>query len=119
MIPKKGMKFVQLDGCDWEDVAPGVRRKITAYDDQIMGVYVEFKRSAAGALHSHPHVQISYVESGSFRVQIDGETSVLKAGDFFYVPTNAMHGAEALEDGVLIDMFSPMRQEFVPVPART
>ncbi|HEV7333877.1 MAG TPA: cupin domain-containing protein [Flavisolibacter sp.] len=105
--------FIKDDVVDWEETAPGLKRKIMAWDDRIMLVKVAFEKGAVGTLHSHPHTQISYVESGVFEIEISGEKSVLKTGEVFYVPPHAVHGAVCLEAGLLIDTFSPMREDFV------
>lgn len=96
----------------WQQMDVGVRRKIMAYDDRLMLVRVAFEAGGVGTLHQHPHTQISHVESGSFEVEIGDEKRILNAGDCFYVPPNVMHGAVCLESGVLIDVFSPMREDF-------
>ena len=114
MFVEKEQLFIAFDSIPWEDQGGGVRRKVMAYGDQMMAAYVEFAAGAVGALHKHPHVQITFVKAGAFRVQIAGEERVLRAGDFFYVPSEAVHGATALEAGVLVDVFSPMRAEFLP-----
>ena len=105
--------FIEGKEIEWEVVAPGIKRKIMAYDESLMLVRVEFEKDAVGSLHSHYHVQISHVESGMFEVEIGGEKKILKAGDVFYVPPHAVHGAVCLEPGVLIDVFSPMREDFL------
>lgn len=105
--------FVESGEVAWEVTAPGMKRKIMAYDESLMLVRVEFEKGAVGTLHSHPHTQISHVEAGAFEVEIAGEKKVLKAGDVFYVPPHAVHGAVCLEKGVLIDVFSPMREDFI------
>lgn len=105
--------FIADKDIAWEQMAPGVKRKIMAYDERLMLVRVEFEKGGVGNLHSHPHTQITHVEKGSFEVEISGEKQVLKAGDVFYVPPHAIHGAVCLETGVLIDVFSPMREDFI------
>jgi len=105
--------FIAGADIDWQAMAPGVKRKIMAYDERLMLVRVEFETGGVGTLHSHPHTQITHVESGAFEVEISGEKQVLKAGDVFYVPPHASHGAVCLEAGVLIDVFSPMREDFI------
>jgi len=96
-----------------EEVAWGMTRQILGYDTNLMLVRVYFKKDAVGAEHRHPHQQVSYVEKGAFRVTIDGRSEVLKAGDAFVIPVNALHGAVCLEEGILIDTFSPMREDFL------
>ena len=71
------------------------------------------KKNAVGALHHHPHRQVSYVESGRFEVTINGEKKMLKQGDCFFVAPEAMHGVVALEDGILVDVFTPAREDFL------
>jgi quercetin dioxygenase-like cupin family protein len=105
--------FIENREVPWETTGPGMRRKIMAWDERLMVVKVEFEKGAVGMLHQHPHTQISHVESGIFEVEIGGETKVLTTGDAFYIPPNVLHGAVCLEAGVLIDIFSPMREDFV------
>ena len=56
---------------------------------------------------------MTYVESGSFDVTISGQTKTLVCGDSFYIPPNELHGAICTESGVLIDVFSPIREDFM------
>ena len=105
--------FIENKEIPWEEIDKGMKRKIMAYDDKLMVVKVEFEKGGVGALHQHYHSQITHVESGKFEVQINGEKRVLAAGDAFYIPPNVVHGAICLEAGVLIDVFSPMREDFI------
>ena len=105
--------FVKNASVEWEQLDEKVRRKVMAYDKSLMLVKVDFKAGGVGVLHQHPHVQITHVESGVFEVEIEKEKQMLKAGDVFYIPSQAWHGAVCIEDGVLIDVFSPMREEFI------
>jgi quercetin dioxygenase-like cupin family protein len=78
-----------------------------------MMVKVRFKKDSVGEPHKHFHSQTTYVVSGKFQVEIDGIKQILSSGDGFYVPPNALHGAICLEDGMLIDVFSPVREDFL------
>lgn len=84
-----------------------------AYDESLMVVKVEFQAGGVGTVHQHYHTQITHVESGAFEVEIAGEKRVLKGGDAFFIPPNVLHGAVCLEAGILIDVFSPMREDFI------
>ena len=97
----------------WKTVAPGVQRKIMNYNTKIMMVKVRFENGAIGELHQHPHIQSSYVAEGSFEVTIDGVTHQLQKGDTFFVAPNLIHGVVCKEAGVLIDVFSPYREDFL------
>ncbi len=105
--------FTESKEVAWEHTAPGIKRKVMVYDENLMLVKVSFEKSAVGSLHSHPHTQVSYVESGSFEIEIGGEKKILKTGDVFYVPSNVTHGAVCVNEGVLVDVFYPMREDFV------
>lgn len=105
--------FIEDKHIQWETPDVGIRRKVMAYNEQLMLVKVEFQKGAVGALHEHYHSQISHVESGVFEITIDGEKKVLKAGDAYYIPPHVVHGALCLEPGVLIDVFSPHREDFI------
>ena len=105
--------FIENDDVSWEETAVGIKRKIMAYDERLMVVKVNFEKGAIGALHQHHHTQITHIESGKFEVEIAGEKKILQKDDAFYIPPNVIHGAVCLEPGVLIDIFSPMREDFV------
>jgi quercetin dioxygenase-like cupin family protein len=105
--------FVKRTGVAWEDLGGGLQRQILGYDESIMMVRVRFMEGAVGALHQHPHRQTTLVESGRFEVEIAGEKQVLEAGDGFYIPPNVEHGVVALEAGVLADVFTPAREDFL------
>ncbi|MDI9877960.1 cupin domain-containing protein [Flectobacillus longus] len=108
-----GKRFVHDEDLAWEIVGEGLRRKVMSYDNHVMMVKVAFEKGAIGSLHSHYHTQISYVESGAFEITIEGKTEVLKQGDTYYIPPHIVHGAVALEAGVLVDVFAPFREDFV------
>ena len=104
--------FVFDQDLPWEQIDDKVRRKIMAYDANLMVVQVEFKATGIGSIHQHEHIQISYVASGVFEITIADEIKILKKGDVFMIPSNVLHGAICIEDGVLIDAFNPMRDDF-------
>ena len=105
--------FLKSREVAWETVGAGLRRQILCYDHHLMMTRVVFERGAIGSPHHHPHRQVTYVEVGSFEVEIEGRKEILKSGDSFFVPPDKVHGVVALEEGALIDVFAPYRQEFV------
>ena len=96
-----------------ENVGEGVVRRVLAYSDDLMCVENTFKKGAVGALHHHPHTQITYVASGKFEFEIDGVKKIVQKGDTMCKRNDVIHGCVCLEDGVLIDMFNPYRKDFV------
>ena len=91
----------------------GTERRILAYDDSLMAVEVSFETGSEGAPHTHPHTQLSYVLSGSFRYSVGEDSTVLNPGDSIVVPGGLVHGTVCLEKGVLLDVFTPKREDFL------
>lgn len=97
-------KFTQLDGS---------RRRVVLSLPELMLVEFTFEKGGIGALHSHQHVQSSYIAEGIFEVTIDGVTETIAAGGAYIVPSGLVHGVKALEAGKLIDSFTPQRDDFL------
>ncbi|MBQ6529161.1 MAG: cupin domain-containing protein [Clostridia bacterium] len=95
------------------DLGGGTTRRILAYNDELMSVEVSFETGAVGAVHTHPHTQLSYVLSGKFDYTVDGETAHLEQGDSIVVPSGLPHGTVCVEQGVLLDVFNPKRDDFL------
>lgn len=91
----------------------GVTRRMLIHGGRLMAVEFRFQEGATGSPHSHPHEQIGYFLSGRFELTVDGQTSLAVAGDSYYVPPDTIHGVRALEDGAILDVFSPPREEFL------
>ena len=97
----------------WEVLDEKVSRKIMSYNQDLMLTKVAFKQGGVGAKHKHPHLQMSYIAAGVFKITIGNDSKTLKAGDVYLVPSNTLHSAVCIEDGLLIDVFNPMREDFV------
>ena len=91
----------------------GVTRFVKAYSDDIMCVENVFETGAVGPMHSHPHTQLTYVISGKFRFTVGDEVYEVSAGDTLLKKDGLVHGCTAIEGGVMLDIFTPMRKEFV------
>jgi quercetin dioxygenase-like cupin family protein len=99
----------------WEDLGNGIQRQLYGYDNKVMLVKVKFEAGAIGQLHEHHHTQVTYVESGVFEMTIGEAKKTIRKGDGYYVPPNEIHGCVCLEPGMLIDVFSPHREDFLPI----
>ena len=106
-------EFLLDENQEWEVVGDGVKRKIMGYDDKIMLVKVHFDEGGIGYKHEHYHSQTTYVASGEFKFSIGDETKIVKGGDSVYIPPNVIHGAICNKTGILIDVFSPIREDFM------
>lgn len=109
----QGSLFLEDGQTAWEDLGDGIKRKIYGYDDKIMMVKIDFEAGAKGVLHHHPHSQVTYVAKGKFEVYHGDDTKILKEGDGYYIIPDTVHGVTCLEPGILIDVFSPYREDFI------
>lgn len=109
----KGVQWVPYSETASEPAGEGVRRRVLAYGADAMCVENTFEAGAVGAMHSHPHTQVTYIVSGRFRFTIGEETREVGPGDTLLKENGVRHGCVCLEAGVLLDFFSPMRQDLV------
>ena len=91
----------------------GPVRTVLAHAPDLMVVRFAFAAGDQGALHSHPHVQSTFVQSGRYRFRVDGREFQVEPGDAFIIPSGAEHGCTCQEEGVLIDSFTPRRDDFL------
>ena len=91
-----------------------VSRKVLLHQNSMMLVEFTFAKGGVGQPHSHEeHEQIGYIAKGSFEVTVGDETKTLSVGDSYYAAKNEVHGVVALEEGVIVDTFTPIRKEFL------
>lgn len=91
-----------------------VTRQVLADHPDLMVVAFTFEKTGAvGDLHSHPHVQSTFVSSGRFRFTLGDAEREVGPGDSFVIPSNLTHGCVCLEPGVLVDSFTPRRDDFL------
>ncbi len=112
-MKSESKNFLFEDKIIWENVGEGVQRQIMAYNKDLMMVKVKFQTGAIGSSHTHAHTQTTYVVSGVFEFTTDGETQIVKEGDGVYIKPHSLHGCKCLEAGILLDTFSPMREDFL------
>ncbi|MXU65112.1 cupin domain-containing protein [Oceanomicrobium pacificus] len=98
---------------DWVVTGPGARRRVLSDSPDLMLVLFDFEEGAVGPIHQHPHVQGTYVASGRFLFEVDGEERELNPGDSLVIPGDTPHGCTALEAGQLVDSFTPRRDDFL------
>lgn len=112
-ITHRSNVFMYEKDMEWEPAGEGVTRQIVGYNDDIMMVKVKFEKGGIGTAHKHKHTQVTYVASGAFEFTVGDEKKVVKAGDAIYMEPNVEHGCVCLEAGLLIDCFSPYRDDFL------
>ena len=96
-----------------EDVLNPLAGRKALHGKMITLARFRFDKGNKVAMHHHPNDQITTVESGSVRFIMNGEEVILKAGDMVAVPPDVPHGNEALEDTVIVEIFSPVRADWI------
>lgn len=105
--------FIESKDYKWEKIDENLERAIIGYDNALMQTIVKFKKGGIGYLHQHIHSQVAFIVKGSFEVQIEEEKKILHSGDTFFIPSHKMHGVVCLEEGILVESFSPIRKDFL------
>ena len=95
-------RWVFHENAKAEPAGEGVVRRVLAYSKDLMCVENTFETGAEGKLHHHPHTQITYVVSGVFEFNIDGEIKTVKAGDTMLKLNGVEHGCVCKERGILL-----------------
>ncbi len=110
------MKIARIasENADAFSPEPGLVRRIMANNPNLMLVEHTMEEGWAGARHSHPHDQLVYVLEGRIGVRSGGAEFEAKAGDSFVVNGGVEHEAWALEPSVVLDVFTPTREDYLP-----
>lgn len=105
--------LVQHDAARQSEPEPGLLRRVMAYNDKLFLVEHRMVKGWVGRVHSHVHDQLVYVVRGHLRVTCQGKTFDLRAGDSLIVRGGVEHGASAVKDSDVIDVFTPCREDYI------
>jgi len=94
------------------EMVPGVWRRTLAWGERVMAVQTTLEEGAVVPAHSHLHEQITYVVEGELSMEAEGQSHVLRAGDSLLFPPNVEHGGTALKRTLVLDIFSPPREDY-------
>ena len=97
---------------EWVDSFPGMHRRTLADGEKLMLVQVKLEKGAIVPRHQHPHEQVSHSLSGRVRFVVNDHPAELTAGQTIRFPSDAPHEAHALEESLVLDVFSPPREDF-------
>lgn len=91
---------------------PGLRRQVMSYSPAMMLIRHTMEKGWVGTKHSHPHEQMVYIIKGGIRFEYPGGSFEARTGDSFLVPGGVEHQASAFEDSEVLDIFTPMREDY-------
>jgi quercetin dioxygenase-like cupin family protein len=108
------MRVTEVDAPAFFSPEPGLLRRILAHNEKMMLVEHHMESTWVGARHSHPHDQMVYIIKGRLLFQCGDQQFEARAGDSFVVRGGVEHGARALEASVVLDVFTPYREDYLP-----
>jgi quercetin dioxygenase-like cupin family protein len=94
-----------------KELMPGYHGKMV-HGNQLTWAFWTVEKGAVVPEHQHPHEQIMHVVEGDFEFTLDGETKICKPGDIVHIPSNLPHSGKAITPCKLMDVFSPVREEY-------
>lgn len=108
------MEFAKLSNDGYENVLPGIEKKTLVYGSKTL--MTEFKLANGSTLpsHSHPHEQTGYLVKGRIILTIGAKKYDVSPRDSWCIPGGVAHCAEILEDSIAIEVFSPVREDYIP-----
>ncbi len=106
--------FRKHDASGYKDVLDKIRLKTLAHGERTLLTEFRLDRGAVLPKHSHPHEQTGYLVSGRLDLIIGNETYAAAPGDSWCIPGNTEHHAVAHEDSVAVEVFSPVREDYLP-----
>jgi quercetin dioxygenase-like cupin family protein len=101
----------------WIKTAPGVRRRTIAVGERLFQMLVEFEAGATTASHSHPHEQVIHVLRGKLRLILQDGAVEVPAGESYVLRSNVPHAAEAPVPTLVLDSFTPLREDLIALDA--
>jgi quercetin dioxygenase-like cupin family protein len=92
----------------------GIERKTLVYGQKTLMTEFRLRKGAGLPRHSHPHEQTGYLVQGRIRLFIGSDSYEAQTGDSWCIPGGVEHGADILEDSVAVEVFAPVREDYVP-----
>lgn len=111
-MSRDGMGLVEMKERRLFSPEAGLRRQVLAYSGKLMLVRHVMEKGWVGARHSHPHEQLVYVVRGHIHFSAGNKTFDARAGDSFVVPGGVEHQASAVEESEVLDVFTPVREDY-------
>ncbi len=105
--------FNKKNNGEYKPAVEGIKLKTIAHGEKTLMAKFQMTKGADLPVHTHPHEQTGYVISGKLILVIDKERHVAEAGDSWCIAGNVPHSAEVVEDSVVLEVFSPVREDFL------
>ena len=106
--------FRKKDTAESRQLIQGVELSTLVYGEKTLMGQFKIAKGSEIPMHSHPHEQTGIMISGKLRFNVDGEIFEAETGDSWCLPGDVEHSAEALEDSVIVEIFAPVREDYLP-----
>ncbi len=106
--------FTKKSDADYRELVDGVEMKTLAHGEKTLLAKFHLKKGAVIPMHGHPHEQTGFMVSGKMRFTIGAEKFDCEPGDAWCIPGDAEHGVEVIADSVVVEVFSPVREDYLP-----
>ena len=106
--------FTKKNTRNFRPLIEGVEMRPLAYEEKTILCEFKLKKGSNLPVHQHPYEQTGYLISGKMNFRIDQEWLLAEPGDSWSIPENIEHAVEILEDSVVIELFSPIRPDYLP-----
>lgn len=110
----KAVMFYKSSGSGYRQALMGIQLKTLVYGDKTLFSEFHMEKGSILPKHAHPHEQTGYLIHGHIRITIGNDTFEADPGDSWCIPGHVEHGAEILEDSIAIEVFSPVREDYLP-----
>jgi quercetin dioxygenase-like cupin family protein len=98
----------------YSSALPGIELKTLVHGDKTLMTEFILEKGRQLPNHSHPHEQTGYLVKGHIRLAVGSEIFEVKTGDSWCIPGDVEHSAEIVEDSVAIEVFAPVREDYLP-----
>ncbi len=106
--------FTTADTEGYRELLEGVKMRTLVHGDRTLLAEFKLDKGASIPTHRHPYEQTGYLVAGSLRFVVEGTTTVARPGDSWNLAEDVEHSADVLEDSVVVEVFSPVREDYLP-----
>jgi len=106
--------FYKSNNNGYKQALEGIKFKTLVYGERTLFTEFRLEKGSKLTRHRHPHEQTGYLVGGRMRFSIGEETYEVEPGDSWCIPSNVEHGGEIMQDSIAIEVFSPVRKDYLP-----